>query len=428
MAKLASLVPSLMDRMPQELLELVVQDLPKNDLMATRQVNKPLSCVSTPLFFHTVPLWIGKTSLERLTQISKTPHLAACVKTIVFSPLQFRVWEDNTAHTSQVCALMRHESPSETITLAKATAYMSTYQKYLEDQSHLIKDGLAVTVLTEIFKQLHLTSLFVDWHDFYLGSKELIDSFGLLVAADLLSFEGHGVIPILFKALAASGTSLCHLHLGNQGELPHDNMPSMIDNRLRGESPGLLVPWTAFPISLSAKALMVDKSDINSVLEGLRELVIETGDFFDDIPADDMTDLSTAIGGLVEDSKSLRSFYLGLIEDGPKTPLNGILLKINSNQLRKAVFMDAETSADGIVSFITKHATTLEDVTFKHTTITPGDCQTIGQGLKRVDLGCLKNFHLYACGGGDHEGEYDVDMQDYLLHMTDEDPVEGSRK
>ena len=55
-----------MDRFPQELLRLIVEDVDYESLESLRLVNKAFAVVGAPFLFETIPVWIGLKSLERL--------------------------------------------------------------------------------------------------------------------------------------------------------------------------------------------------------------------------------------------------------------------------------------------------------------------------------------------------------------------------
>ncbi|KAF6239779.1 hypothetical protein HO173_002325 [Letharia columbiana] len=78
-----------MDRLPQELLRFIVEDVAYESLEPLRLVNKALAAAAAPFLFEVIPLWIGVRSLERLTATSEHPQLSQYPKQIILSPMRF---------------------------------------------------------------------------------------------------------------------------------------------------------------------------------------------------------------------------------------------------------------------------------------------------------------------------------------------------
>ena len=80
-----------MDRLPQEVLQLIVEDLPRDDLISVRIVNKALASAAAPTLFRSIPLWLGISGLEGINGISEHSTLSQYVKEIVCSPVRFTI-------------------------------------------------------------------------------------------------------------------------------------------------------------------------------------------------------------------------------------------------------------------------------------------------------------------------------------------------
>jgi len=52
--------------LPNEIMSLIVEHLPKDDLSQARHVGNVFAAVAAPRLFETIPLWLGLRSLQAL--------------------------------------------------------------------------------------------------------------------------------------------------------------------------------------------------------------------------------------------------------------------------------------------------------------------------------------------------------------------------
>lgn len=71
-----------MDRLPLEIIKMVVEYIDteddwavREDLKSLRLVTRQLSDLVTPSLFRTIPLWISLQSLQNLSDIAEHPYL-----------------------------------------------------------------------------------------------------------------------------------------------------------------------------------------------------------------------------------------------------------------------------------------------------------------------------------------------------------------
>lgn len=71
-------------------------------------MNKALAAAAAPFLFEVIPVWIGVRSLERLTTISEHPQLSQYPKQIIFSPIRFIDYQDDSLYEDQVKDWIEH--------------------------------------------------------------------------------------------------------------------------------------------------------------------------------------------------------------------------------------------------------------------------------------------------------------------------------
>ena len=205
-----------MERAPQEILQNIVQDLPREDLFRVRLVSKSLASASAPFLFQTISLWLSLKSLEGLTRISNHPELSQYVVRIVCSTLRFFDHGNSlSTHRAEVRDWLECLTDSTNENALALGKYMSAYQGYIYAQKYLTESDLDFKILTRALKRLpKLDSVVVDPCDNHMGFMEINRSFGNIKASRLFSFDSAHFMPTLFRALRASGSQLSQLQLG----------------------------------------------------------------------------------------------------------------------------------------------------------------------------------------------------------------------
>ena len=122
--------------LPPELVQLILDALPRADLPSARLVNKTFASVAALRLFQKIPLWISIRSLESLNDLSTNPHLRGYVEEIVFSPL----WINDLYRSSpfaKVRAALEYELDSLNTVALRLGKYRAAYRAFNEAQRYL---------------------------------------------------------------------------------------------------------------------------------------------------------------------------------------------------------------------------------------------------------------------------------------------------
>ena len=204
-----------MNRFPQELLRLIIEDVDPESLEPLRLVNKAFAAAVAPFLFEVIPLWIGVRSLERLTSISEHPQLSQYPKEIIFSPVRFIDYGDDIVYKDTVKDWLEYQPASLSVHALAMVKHMSAYRSYIEAQRLLSLNALDVKILSRAFSQLpRLETLEFDYCNYTIGSAELIHAFGAFKAETLLNCDCRHTLPVLVQALAVSQTKIKVFKLG----------------------------------------------------------------------------------------------------------------------------------------------------------------------------------------------------------------------
>ena len=215
-----------MEKLPLELLQQVLQYLPRSDLPSVRLVTRTLAAAAEPLLFHTIPLWIELQSVEALTGISEHPRLSQHVKEIVFSPLRFIEHEDRSLYQAEVRNALEHEFiplSSHTLYLEHLPApyqlqlehHMAAYDHFRAGQCHLAANSSDVKLLSHAFGKLpHFKTLVVD-HFSNIAAIRLYNVFGGYGSKPcFVTCDGEYGLPVIFKALANARVAISTFRIG----------------------------------------------------------------------------------------------------------------------------------------------------------------------------------------------------------------------
>lgn len=433
-----------MDRLPQEVLRLIVQEFPYESLESLRLVNKAFAAAAAPPLFKSIPVWISVRSLERLTAISEHPQFSKYLKEIFFSPLSFIDYDNDILYEEKIKDFLEQKRQylSHSMRALALAKHMSAYRGYIEMQRLLSTNDLDTMILSRAFSQLpQLETLQVGLWDPTVGSNEVSRAFGILNPGDLLTFASSHTLPVLIKALAASASKIKAFKLVGESFRPRQSLSSSIDHCWLAMSPiqQILSRRTdqfSFPAGLSTRAFSETFCDENisvckDALRCVRELRIGSIGSEADNPSNKSIIIST-LHKLMQYTQGLEVVTLdGLWIDFPGVVLRhhlDILMPskvLNSIQELNLRFYD--TTVVALCDLFRQNRYTLIKCHFYRVRITASDWLTILNWspaltqLRTIDFPCLKLFILSYCNGL----REDVQVQDYILKKTNTDPLKG---
>ena len=316
---------------------------------------------------------------------------------------------------------------------------MSAYRGYLEAQRYLSSKAMDMKILARAFTRLpNLETLQVDYRNLAIGSLELIDAFGRFKAKDLVTCNCEYVLPTLFQALSSSRTKFKIFKLGpvsDDDEVSYDNGGDLSE-ALRADSS--LVPLshaelpsratTSNPDSIIVDALSktfstsYSNTDIYwNALVKLRELRI--GELC--IPSSDPADLvhvSAAIRMIIKSAPEIETVVVELIDvvyGMPKPCLTATFPTYPLKRLRVFKISDFKTTVSALTTFFRHHRRSLVEVKLEGVDIEHSDWSSALLQLRTIKFCSLKLFALSGCDSS----ESDLEVQDYILRETDEDPL-----
>ena len=430
-----------MDRLPQELLRLIVQDVPYESLEPLRLVNKAFAAAAAPPLFKSIPIWLGVRSLERLTAISEHPQLCKYPKEIFFSPFSFIDYENDVLYEDKIQDYLEHKHQylshsMRTLALAK---HMSAYRGYIEMQRLLSTNALDVTLLSRAFSQLtHLETLQVGLWDPTIGSAEVAHAFGTFNPGDLLTFDCSHTLPVLIKALAASATKIKAFKLVGESFRSYHSPSKNVHYCWLVMSPLLrllsgLVDQFSFPAGLSTRALSEtfcaeNMNDCKDALRCVRELRIGSIGSEGDNPLS-ISMIISALHKLMQYAQALEVVTL----DGLWVDVPGVVLRHNLDTLMPSNVLNSiqelnlryyDTTVVALCDLVRQNRYTLIKAHFFRVRITASDWSTALTQLRTIDLPRLKVFTLSYCNGL----RVDIQVQDYVLKKTDTAPSVEKRE
>lgn len=395
-----------MEKLPQELLRPIVCNQSRKDLFSLRLVNTSLAAATTPFLFETIPLWINAESLEVLTKFSEHPERSRYVKKIVISPLRL---------------IDYHDAP---IYQDKARAWLAAERDLTANKMDL---KLLIRTLAA-FRELDTINL--DYRS-SIGAAQLFRTFGEVDMKDLLTCDCEYVLPLLFQALHASGTTFRTFQLGLREEV-------------NGKSRKL--PTEPFPCGISTTALTQTFNAPNIIgsdqaVSGLRELdiryiVFDTNPRQRRVEESDFEAANAAIHNLIAFAPLLEQISLGGFRYDRRDKLcfstifDGLVLE-RLNILRLG---SVKTSAEELESLLSVHAGKLKEVHLTSVDLAKtydrdyfqrvSDDKTKWPNFlkslrKKVNLTVLTRFTLSSCDSI----EKMLEVQDYILCKTELDPI-----
>ena len=427
-----------MDRLPQELLRVVVERTDYKDLATLRTVNAAFAAAAAPSLFASIPLWIGVRSLERLTAISEHPQLSKYPKQIIFSPLRFIDYENDTLYKEMIKDWVDHQSVSlgiEALTMAK---HMSAYRSYIEAQRLLSSNSLDVKILSRAFSQLSsLEILHVDYWNM-IGANEMNFAFGAFEVEDLLFCDYRQTLPVLIQALATSGIKIKVFKLGSD----NDSLPGSFSRHPEDYSTAASRAWPplstfmtrrSHPARIGSPALSDIFSDENvfgicrSALGGVRELKVGEIHFEGNDPAD-ISGTVTALRNMMTsilrlETVTLERIWIPFRDDLPIPTISSVMprnITPELSHLKELNIHMYDADAVSLREIFRLHELSIVKVYFRFVDIVGSNWSAALMQLRTLKFPRLEVFILDHCGEVE---EFDLQVQDYILKKTDKDPI-----
>jgi hypothetical protein len=406
-----------MEKLPQEILHKIVECQSREDLHKIRFVNKSLSSAAAPFLFHTIPLWISLESLDALSHISEHPLLAGYVRKIVFSPLRFIEWREESALRASVRDALEYSPLSQNAHAISLGKYIASYKKYVWLQRYLASESLAVKMLSRVFAKLpRFEILDVDsWSS--IASKRLFSDFGDHKGIAICTSDCEDTMLILFRALSSSSTRIKSFKLGHSEDFSdkdlHRNHRPLNDSN--NSNSGALIRTFREP----------DKLGCREVLSDLRNLEITDFDSPIRVSLATRDKVSRAIREIIRYSFKMESIVIGGLEfddftDTPKPFFNDFVAPYDISHLNTLKLGLCQSNLDDVVSFFQARAEDIRHVEFYEVTITDADWSTVLARLRDTKFPKLEDFILTYC----------IDCidglcaRDYIVRRTDVDPIQ----
>ena len=426
-----------MDKLPQELLQHIFDDeeLSNSDLQNLRLVHKKLAAAAAPSLFHTISVWVGLASLERLMSIAEHRQLSYYVKQIDFSPLRFQEISDIDQYEANVKTWMKYRHTSLGTLSLSLTKHIAAYKSYIEVQHRLTQKGEDLEILTWALSKLsHLETVNFSFCNASIGYHELTKAFGPFRAGDLLALDSDHLLPVVVRALSESQRKIKVFKLGKFNEWTEREISLgwAAHANLSDSRP------TSYPKPRSTRALRIafDPSykgmGWKCAFSELRELEITKLVVKEDSTAS-VSRVTDSINRLLISAPLLEVVSIGEI-GFPDTGNFRANLSSTSGCVRigrtdhlRNLSLDCHESTDvQMLDVLKTHASTLKIVTFFRVFLITGDWVAVMKGLKKIKWPQLRKFLLHQCM---HEEDVNaVYLRDYLTHMTDTDPVEEARE
>ena len=428
-----------MEKLPLELLQQVLQYLPRADLPSVRLLTRTLAAAAEPLLFHTIPLWIELQSVEALTGISEHPRLSQYVKEIVFSPLRFIEHEDRSLYQAELRNDLEHESgslSSRTLYLGHLLAtyelrlehHMAAYDHFEAGQCHLAANSLDVKLLSYAFGKLpHLRTLVVD-HLSNIAAIRLYNAFGGYGSMPyVVTCSGEYGLPVLFKALANSRVAISTFRIGPSHALDptwSDSTWSDPDEmrRVLFKSPRPFPVLNAEETICQALRKTFRSSNKNTYGETLRDLrVLEVSEtrlenLGDGTIIDKYID---AIGTIISWGSHIESIAVpqfGIYDfdaDDKSLMMSKLFQTEHLKKLKKLKLESFDTTLSYFKRFFRRYGKQLQEIKFDGVNIDDAEWSTALYHLRAIKFPELVTFEVDC-----------VDVCDYIKGVTNINPIE----
>ncbi|KAL9630256.1 MAG: hypothetical protein Q9164_006512 [Protoblastenia rupestris] len=421
-----------MDRLPQELIKVIVGYVHvsdnyscRMDLCNLRLVNKTFAFVVTSELFHTVPLWIGVSGLQNLTNISEHPQLSQLVRKIAFSPLRFVEQDDKVGNRARMKRVLERDSITLNNSDLRLVKYESAYKGFLMAQDCLEEQGSDSKILTRALRQLpQICNIEVILQSNWIGAKEISQAFGTTHGEECEFYCEH-TLPVLFQSLFDASRKLIYLRF-TQNDF--QDKGANISKGDRSTHRRCYAPVNAHSIDTPSVAAMKDtfgqKHNWTGCLEHLRVFEFRRYRILREHVLSQL-EVVEVIKGMLENAPNLENLTLGALSTFgdicPKIRLSRLLGGIRLPKLTRFELHDlVEERPEEISDFFTQHCSVLEEVNLHDlTTSAPNGWSHVLRIMRQAKFQKLRLFTLDGCI---MDEEY-LHVQDYLNHKTDKDPV-----
>lgn len=412
-----------MDKLPPELLQLVISDkgLSNADRERLRLVNKKLSAAVAPIHFHTISVWISLTSLQRLTNIAEHENLSSYVKEIIFSPLRVKRIRKFNRHLARVTKWMSYSHTSLAPLFLSVVKYRTAWKNYIDTQDRLASESSDAAILIwALTKFAQLETCKFDLANECIGSRELIKAFGAFKAHGLLRYDCDYSFPLLIKALSESNTRIQVFEIDvyerrSRGtiDLPHAAYKSHPPS----------YPDTRFAYAFAKSFGFGDDKTRTAAFSQLRSFVMDSL-AIDGGVAMNASQIDVSFNSLLSSAPLLEKVTIGEISPCSRTEampkLKSTFPSTTMRFLRQLQIYFFNTIEEHVLGLLTGHSQTLEDIFFSRVLLEKGDWSSMLGQARDSDWPHLKFFRLEDC-----ETYFTpvIEVAPYLKRVTDMDPI-----
>ncbi len=414
--------------LPNEVIGLIIKHLPRDDLSHARHISKAFAAVAAPRLFETIPIWIGRDSLQALTELSRHPQLRQYVTEVVFSPLRFIDQKDETTYLSRTKASIRLNTDSSNLADLKMMKHKTAYRSFIESQRELTADGFDLSILAHAFKQLpSLKRLVLDHTNTKIGAKLLHRELGFFNSSILLTCDCLYTLPVLVRALCIGNVQLECFTIGSSTAFSKCKSYE-VSLVTRDSNYSMLKPQYPKTIVSAALAKAFDLTYVDDICESneyllfrdLRRLEIQD---LDRIPSEEaVMQIRIALNGILSLPDKLESIKIGNLglNNGPDLCLYEPL-HLNGGGLRHLDLSYSKAKRRRLMEFLGDRSLCLESIKFFEVILANASWATVLAELRMLEFPNLKTFILHNCRDPDQiddEIEWVVAVQDYVLRKT----------
>ncbi|KAG6994057.1 hypothetical protein G7Y79_00047g082830 [Physcia stellaris] len=420
-------------RLPPELVKTILNDLSREDLFSARFLCKGFAAVAAERLFAAIPLWINLKSLNAITGLSQSPHLRGYVQHIVFSTLRFFEHEDEAAYLARVKHELELRTDSLNTTALEYGKHMAAYHASLKAQQYLAEENRDLKVLIRALRKFpNLDKITIDHRNDKIGSRQLINDFGIFNPTDLLTGHGLYTVPLLIRALAESGSYVSELKIGFEDAFESSRMPNLFTSTI-----GDADHRTSIGASTMYKAFCTEGNHYYAARALIKLQILDLGEFRVKDERPDLLKMARAIKTITKITPKLVNIKVDQIcahnwitsrmeplsvEDLFETETGPYRLEImNLNHL-------TIVAHQRLVDFVFRHAHTLKDAYFSFCEVEDVKWSTVLDRLKAFRFPNLESFKLDYCSDSETPNLDDPDdiqeiwVDRFLLGQTDRNP------
>ena len=345
-----------MDSLPPELILNIVRQLPCWDLPSARAVCRSTGSFATPLLFRKIQVSLSRKDLTRLQNIALARNVSHYVEDVILETRSLREYDLSSFHAARKYRSHRctwnieghgFSCQSTKVSMQELALYWK-YQDAFEDQRDVERSGTDHKLLLEAFNLLKnlraVSTNDLDAHNELTGDcddyREFMyskDAYGLP-----LTWSCEHLLPTLMRALSGSNAKLHSLKLGTYGVYE-----ASLYARL-------------FPKAVCEAFDQRSEYDWPGSLRNLRDIELRGLDWDDDDHVSDAA-IST-FRNLMQSTPSLERLAIQSLSTND-VPLPELLGTHTFRNLRHLYLSFFYFTADDLIGFLCRHASTLETVT-----------------------------------------------------------------